>query len=200
MTEDGDEASTAFVRQRRDLFVASAGLWLVQAAGIRAEKLALLGMEFEIGNGGILVKALWALWAYWFVRYYQAFRTLPARPIRDAYGSFFYRALLRVVEPRCDQEARAMIKSNYRGAVVGERTHYGWNIADGEAVFNWAPRLMVEGKAVDLPARELRLSKCTVNRCRIKAVLDITFNSTCFTDYIFPFFFGMLPALFWVMA
>ena len=90
MSEDGNDSSTSFVRQRRDLFVISALLIIGLLADPKLNKLSLLGVEIEIKNSMILIQAAWAIWFYWLVRYWQAFRKIPGRMISSKYELLKY--------------------------------------------------------------------------------------------------------------
>jgi hypothetical protein len=62
--ESGEDASTSFIRQRRDLFVISAVLLVAQLAGSQPTKLSFFGPDIQTERAHTLIYAASALWAY----------------------------------------------------------------------------------------------------------------------------------------
>src|ERR1022692_2649777 len=97
--EDQD-SSTAFVRQRRDLFVISAFLLIAQIAELEPTELSFLGMKVSVHNSTALIYALWALWLYWLLRYSQAFINLPGKVIKAVYTAEVDKLIAALVKKR----------------------------------------------------------------------------------------------------
>ncbi len=79
------ELRSGFVRQRRNLIASSLGLLLLQSAGLRLEKVSVLGNEFRVQHSDFLSIALWVAYVYFLIRYYQHFHDIGDKGVTTIY-------------------------------------------------------------------------------------------------------------------
>ena len=87
MAEDTNETRRGFVAERRASLFASITLFLYQQAGLRFEKISILGNEVKIPEPYWISFVLWILWGYFLLRFYQYFRSMPDKGINSTYES-----------------------------------------------------------------------------------------------------------------
>lgn len=199
---DGSDSSTTFSRQRRDLFVVSGLLLLAQIAEVKVEKLGFLGVEIHFENASVFFTALWLLWAYWLLRYYQAFRDMQAQTtaVYAAYKNLLLKFAKDLAEKGSIAETLNLISNTPEldGAEPTVWNFYGQNIESGKAWVEWAPSVREKkGTIKSFEHRRFELQGFELNKLRCKSLIQISLNSMTFTEYIFPFVFGVSPAIYW---
>lgn len=198
---DGDgESSTSFHRQRRDLFVISAILLIVQLADVKATKLGFLGLELEVGKSAVIYGALWVLWAYWYLRYFQV--SLVEHAPREAYVRFNgrFRAIL-------DAELSERAKVQVRLRISNDPDHKDSTSADvsrKHVDIGWLGATATYEPSVVRPSATRRTplepvtSQVGVVRLYafgLRALTWAVLKDITFTEYLLPFVFGALPAV-----
>lgn len=63
-----------FIRQRRNIFIASTVVVFLRFGGVSVEKVSLLGTELHFDNIQALYAAVWVFFIYAFIRYYQYYQ------------------------------------------------------------------------------------------------------------------------------
>lgn len=66
-----EEPNSGFVRQRRNLMIASLALLFSEVTELRIQKLSAFGNELLIGEPYAVTLALWVATTYWLFRFYQ---------------------------------------------------------------------------------------------------------------------------------
>jgi hypothetical protein len=83
------------LRQRRNLLVISIALLLFEFAGVRLEKISILGNEVAVGDVIALHAFVWVMWAYFLLRYYQYWNAERGTGIRPDIHSSLYGKVLQ---------------------------------------------------------------------------------------------------------
>ena len=196
MSDDEQSASTTFHRQRRDLFVVSGLLLLTEIAKIKAEKLSFLGFEATVQDSHIFLAGLWLLWAYWFLRYCYAYRDLRDRPVLAAYRAIVQGNLTQHLNTIVAKEAQNLIATDPQfqnaqatGSILLAEDYGKWSVRIAWApTFRIAPDQLAQGPKRDLKIRGVRLIWL-----RTSAALKFCLFKFEFTEYVFPFIFGLFP-------
>jgi hypothetical protein len=196
--EDQD-SSTAFVRQRRDLFVISAFLLIAQIAELEPTELSFLGMKVNVHNSTALIYALYALWFYWLLRYYQAFINLSGKVINAAYTAEVDRLIAALVKKREWEKMKRVVEltPEYSGAkVLPPQIQRFQDGPSGEFYYGWNPQLLLGGKREDLPHVKIEVTSGKNLIANILAIASLCIRRIEVTEYLFPFAFGSSPALY----
>jgi hypothetical protein len=85
LAEDQEVDSLAFIRQRRNLILASLVLTFAQGTHLTVHKLSFFGAEGAIEGPVSTVPYLWILWAYFLWRYWQSFCAAKKKPTKERY-------------------------------------------------------------------------------------------------------------------
>ncbi len=200
--EDQD-SSTTFVRQRRDLFVISAFLLIAQIAELKPDHLSFLGMEVDVHNSTTLIYALWALWAYWLLRYSQAFMNLPKRIIRDAYETEVERQVAARLKNKEWEKMKRHVEQTpeYGGAkVFPPEIQLFRDDTSGKSNYGWNPRIRLNEREEGLPHAKVEVTNGVSLISNVFAVISLCFKKLEVTEYLFPFVFGISPALYFVYS
>jgi hypothetical protein len=65
--------SDSLLRQRRNLIITCALLWLLKFGGVSFTKLSLAGFDIEFTRPHVITLSLWIAYTYFFYRYYVYF-------------------------------------------------------------------------------------------------------------------------------
>lgn len=212
MSENDD--STAFLRQRRDLFVISAILLLVPIAEVQiADQISLqqLGMSLYIGRPEIISYALWILWAYWYIRYYQAYKNITRNFYKEKLTSKVRSNALICFRKLALSKDNDSIKKAYNQLKLDVGSLGVRNAGDSEVIeeisflkakFNWKPVIFsIESNSNIISLsddQEITIGACKLIWIRVKALAYVTLNGVEFTEYWLPFIFGLLPPIYCV--
>jgi len=200
--EDQD-SSTAFVRQRRDLFVISAFLLIAQIADLEPTELSFLGMKVNVHNSTALIYALWALWLYWLLRYSQAFINLPGEVIKTAYTAEVDKRVAALVKKREWEKMKRVVEltPEYGGAkVLPPQIQRFQDGSSGEFNFGWNPQLLLGGSQKALPHVKIEVTSGVNLTANILAIASLCIRRIEVTEYLFPFAFGSFPALYFAYS
>lgn len=200
--EDQD-SSTAFIRQRRDLFVISAFLLIAQIAELEPTKLSFLGMEVNVHNSTALIYALWGLWFYWLLRYFQAFLNLPEKVIEAAYKGEVDELIAAIVKKREWEKMKRVVEltSEYSGAkVLPPQIRHFQDGASGEFHYGWNPYLLLDGDKKGLSHVKIEVTSGENFIANILATASLCFRRIEVTEYLFPFVFGSSPVLYFAYS
>ena len=200
--EDQD-SSTTFVRQRRDLFVISAFLLIAQIAELKPTHLSFLGMDVDVHNSITLIYALWALWAYWLLRYSQAFINLPKRVIRDAYKTEVERLVAACLKNKEWEKMKRRVEQTpeFGGAkVFPPEIQLFRDGTSGESNYGWNPYIRLNERAENLPHEKVEVTNGVNLIANVLAMISLCFKKMEVTEYLFPFVFGISPALYFTYS
>ncbi|MDP3607789.1 MAG: hypothetical protein Q8R74_01795 [Methylophilus sp.] len=210
MPENNDE-STAFLRQRRDLFVISAILLLIPIAEIKSTgnfSLPLLGIAMSIGKPQILMQALWIMWIYWYFRCFQSYKNLS----RDFVSEGFHSCINKYIYYEFDKEYKKItpgilkryadskdININELSIQNSTPSNLTWEYASRKIHFTFTPLITRSVNNEILhnykKSETLQLGWASNLWIRTRAALDLIFTKLEFTEYYFPFIFGLLPII-----
>jgi hypothetical protein len=199
--EDQD-SSTAFVRQRRDLFVISAFLLIAQIAELEPTKLSFLGLEVNVHNSAALIYALWALWLYWLLRYFQAFINLPEKIIKASFQAEVDKRIAESVKKREWEKMKRVVELSpeYAGAKVLppkiQRFQDYASIASEEFNYGWNPQILLGLDPIPWAHVKVEITSRENLIANILATTSLCFRKIEVTEYLFPFIFGSFPALY----
>lgn len=222
MSDENDD-STAFLRQRRDLFVISAILLLIPIAEIKSTNsfaLPVLGVSMTIGKPEVIFSALWLLWIYWYLRYIQAYFKLNKNLVKENYSSV--------------KLSKNLVKESYSNSMHDELRQYFYKLANkknkqlfelraikreqlledykihnpsileqyiftNKATFMWRPSAdQNNGQPVILLDNVIEIKGLRFYFIKSKSLFNVIFRDTEVTEYYFPFIFGLLPAIYYL--
>jgi hypothetical protein len=200
---EGDE-STAFVRQRRDLFVISSILVVGLLADVQVKKLAIFGTELEVGHSPVFSYAAWFLWAYWLLRYWQSYRETHFRDVKVDYTDVCREMLDRAFEARVEQATINIMLGhpeianglNAGTATLAPPTRVDRGVERDVAWVDWIPNFKLQtGEIIALTQTRTRIHGLQLWELKTKAVTVLCLNRLTFTEYIFPFIFAAFPVV-----
>jgi hypothetical protein len=201
MSEDGNDSSTSFIRQRRDLFVISALLIIGQLAHPSLNKLSLLGAEIEIQNSIILIQAAWTLWLYWLVRYWQAFRKIPGRLISSKYELLKYSSFSKKTIDVARKEIEK-INANHladkANSEISDPRIYEHDGGLGKDKYSWVATIRNDKLISTSPPSVIDFNPFFRFWTKLKALFSLCVLEIEFTEYLLPFFFALIPFFIWL--
>src|SRR5437867_3315489 len=109
--------SPGFIRQRRNLILASLVLAFAQGTHLTIHKLSFFGAEGTIDAPVSVVPFLLVLWLYFLWRYWQAFNVVSRQPTKDRYREIKKTLLERIAVKR----ALIPYQDNQPPLLAGER-------------------------------------------------------------------------------
>ena len=158
------------LRQRRNLLLISSILILIQLAGIKIEKLSILGTVLKVERIEVIVIAMWVVWFYLFLRYYQYLRSTKDLKIYKEY--------------------RSKVKRSVDLYLIGVAGHKGYR-PDYEfrekSFFTW---WYVKNRS-ELP--EAVTPFYWVIWSKLIATIHVTINTPLVTDHLLPVIIGLTP-------
>ncbi len=200
MPEDSEE-STKFIRQRRDLFVISGLLLLIEFADITVNQISLIGMSVNVGNPIVLKYSLWIIWGYWYLRYIQAFLALRRNLANEVYRNLRYKFVITKFKSTLTKENQEIWRLRAKEQELDTR-EYDLIKDPHDSQFRWHKasinyRLIAHKRdgsvshVVD--ARVDVISGLPYIWIQVKAISELLIKNIEFTEYILPFIFGLLP-------
>ena len=171
--------SEGLLRQRRNLFIVCAILWLMKYGGITLKKLSLAGFELEFARPEALILALWLAYAYFLYRYYQYFTNEGLEQLRSVYA--------KALNERCEPIIRGIVKGAYPQS--NDQMLYAFPVLRQNG---WVYRGQYydrdeDGTAKEVLSFELPIKLVALRRGVFQAVIESTFRSSVVTDYLLPF-------------
>lgn len=107
-----EEQQDGFVRQRRNLMVASLVLLFSEVTELKVEKISAFGTELLVGKAQAVTLALWVAAVYWLIRFYQYSKVGPVKKLPQA--------ILARIHALTPEVAKALfIKRNSQGILAG---------------------------------------------------------------------------------
>jgi len=177
--DSGNDASTSFVRQRRDLFAVTSIILLARLSHAHFEEVSFQGIGLKLDRPEVLFFGLWVLWGYWLLRYLQAYHEYTTDPVALAFKSAHHKELQRQAMRAGKLAMVPLLKGQIlqRIAIEGEGR-------DAEGL--WVDSLAyVDGQG---PAGKNRYRPGFGDRllANLVAGFRVTFMQMTVTDYWFP--------------
>ncbi len=204
MIGNEEEASSTFVRQRRDLFLISSLLLIAQVADINVEKLSLIGIDLKVEKAPALYAALWALWLYWFLRCYVAFRSIRGTPLWTSYRGELATCLNLAIHRAARRHAEEVMERSPEFRVG--HPDFASNVAHGPltlwtATISGNPTIRSsDGNTHQLPSLTVTIGPLRLWWMRLLALTTLCVSRIEGTEYLFPFVYGLAPAVYWLWA
>lgn len=175
------------LRQRRNLLLVSALLWLLRYGKVNFTKMSLGGFDVTFDRPEALYIVIWIAFGYFLYRYYQYFVRYGSHEVADAFKS------------RMDGLALTWMAKIHKA-------HPDWDTNTGYPkmldllkagfVVRSQERIMENGQDKGRRPFVVRLSKWAVAGRIVLASLDALFRSTVGTDYLLPFLFALAVLLY----
>jgi hypothetical protein len=203
-----------FSKRRRNLIVVSLIVCLAEILKLRFTKLNLLGNEFVIGDPGAVTTALWVSWGYFVLRYWQAFKELPAPRFAERFNQETFNLMMARAFFRARRHARSFenaVQDSVDPAhppkvdVVGH--HLRALSSTSRYMYYEVPPAMRGGThgapPGPLPPQhgylerqfEIRFGWSEILYLRLRAFLTLGVNTSVVTEQLLPFGFALLPVL-----
>lgn len=201
MTDDAD-ASTAFLRQRRDLFVISAILLLIPIAEIEGTgniTMPFLGASMKIGKPEIITYTLWILWAYWYLRYFQAFNSLNKNHFKERYFSELSSLLYPKFYTLAESCKDSLIK---QGELLIDDTNVNFSFKS-QKYFCLSSEYECEFTSYS-PHHEVKLKRVLKYKGfryflnHVVVLFKCCLKNIEITEYLLPFIFGIAPIIYFL--
>jgi len=210
MTEEYNpsEIRTGLVRQRRSLIVSSLGLLLLQTAGLKIEKVSILGNEFLVQQTQFLSVAIWVAYAYFLVRYYQYYHDLGDTGVRTIYNTR--------INYLISEWAFRKIKKEYLDSRKDTKgTKYEFKQYESKRIWHDRLAAMIDMKVpvdiINVKNSNISVTGSTIEktetaiwrvglRVRIQAFIHICLRTRLITEYFFPFIIASTPVFWWLFV
>ena len=186
--------SPAFIRQRRNLILASLALAFAQTTHLTFHKLNFLGAEATIDAPVSTIPYLFALWFYFLWRYWQQFRAVGREPTGIRYKETRKLYLERIAAPRALDSYKGVTAPTNDGK---ERT--AWMPHDEEERTEQGAEVVIvtnisdsKGNQVNIP---VPLSPSDLRKVKARSILHLVVTSDEITEYYLPFIVATIPLL-----
>jgi hypothetical protein len=199
---DDSVDSPAFVRQRRNLILASLMLAFAQGTHLTIERLNLFGISGRIDEPVSTVPFLWIVWGYFLWRYWQAFWAFTRKPTKDLFK--------KIKKKYVQAVARKKALSQFEGQKVelsgvsrtGKPEPDAWMPADEETKTPTGATVTMVTNVVGDPGTgqrnvEVELSAREMRMARLKAKLELAFTSNELSEFYLPYAIAAIPIGVW---
>jgi len=193
MGEEAEIDSPAFIRQRRNLIIASLVLAFAQGTHLSIHKVAFFGVEANIDGPVSTLPYLWILFGYFLWRYWQAFIASHAGQTKVHYRktkkTFVERMAVSRILPRLEgklrdgQEPKAwMPHDEETRSPTGARVTIVANLAERDNIGGMKQQNL-----------DVELTRGEIRRIRLRALRYLIVTSNEFSEYYLPFFVACFP-------
>jgi hypothetical protein len=190
MTEENEIIdSPGFIRQRRNIILASLVLAFAQGTHLTIHEFNFFGTKAGIDSSVSTVPYLWVLWGYFLWRYWQAFWRVSRESTLTRYHNVKKTYLERLAAKRGLASDRNIIKI-WMPHDREEPTEQGAKVV---LVANLA-----EQTGTGAPSQkniEVDLTHSDLLRIRARSILHLVVTSDEFSEYYVPFGIAALPLL-----
>jgi hypothetical protein len=168
------------LRQRRNLIIACALLWVMKYGGVTFSKFSLAGFDVVFKNPNALILSIWIAFAYFLYRYYQYFSDEGIGKLQRVFSA--------ALEQKCEPIIGHLVKEKFPTSNDVVRYSYAflkinrW-IYKGQAKGGYDPTY---GSAIN-EQFELAISRWKLWKGILPAVIDSVFRNSVVTDYLLPF-------------
>jgi hypothetical protein len=200
MSEDEIVDGPGFIRQRRNLILASLVLAFAQGTHLTIHKLSFFGVEGTIDAPVSVVPFLLVLWLYFLWRYWQAFNAVSRKPTKNRYREIKKTLLERIAVKR----ALIPYRDNQPPLLPGERR--AWMPHDDEEPTDQGAKvLLVANIAVQSSTGtrsqknlEVDFTHSEMRKIRARSILHLIVTADEFSEYYLPFVIAAISFLFWI--
>lgn len=222
MNSEDDDTQQGFLRQRRNLFVVSIVLAVVQLTGATiGESFTVLGVTINLESPFLVVYVLWCLWLYWFYRYYVYHRELMPLGFLNAIEARRIVELKKLARKQAANEIKRDCMADeddplppgkfiFREAGTATDYDYGETTCERSpsgAVYKLMPSLVVRFESTskgpnyksfetgpETREYEWPRSSSQVRKASRRARLWVLFHTHYATEYGFPYMIAAIPA------
>jgi hypothetical protein len=192
--------SPGFVRQRRNLILASLVLAFAQGTHLTIHKLSFFGAEGTIDAPISVAPFLWVLWLYFLWRYWQAFNVVSRKPTKNRYREIKKTLLERIAVKR----ALVLHRNGLPPLSPGERR--AWMPHDDEEPTEQGAKVLVVANIAEKSSTgtrsqknlEVDLSHSEMRKIRARSILHLVITADEFSEYYLPFVIAAIPFLVWI--
>jgi len=203
-----DRIWTGFIRQRRNLMVASGILAFALVADLSIKQLNIFGNIVEIGKPVAIRTALWVLWGYWLLRYYVYFRDLGDKSFRNK-QRFRMRTLMEhfaakrlMTDPFFSAELHKQLQQVNAKTWEVREVYYAGPLLPGRLAISVNINAITEPEKaswVDLPWKPiLEIVGVPLFILNVRAWLYVLANTSLFSEYLLPYLVAAVPAIYYV--
>lgn len=195
----GIDDSPYFIRQRRNLILASLALTFAQGTHLTIKQFNLFGISGSIDEPISTIPYLWVVCLYFLWRYWQAFVAEKQVFIKARYIA----SKKKVIERFAIREALNPYLGTAPPLSIGKNELKGWMPHDEEeAASDGSANVVIVTNMVGDPITgqkniTVALKKSQLRLLRIKALFHLVFTTNEFSEYFLPFAVVALPAAIW---
>ncbi len=201
--QDETVDSPGFIRQRRNLILASLVLAFAQGTHLTIHKLNFFGAEGTIEAPVSTVPFLVTLWFYFLWRYWQAFNAVPKTPTKTRYREIKKSLLQPIAVKRAlapFRDSKPPLFLDPPGPLQGWMPHDQEEPTDRGAkvivVTNMAERSSTG--ATSQRNLEAHFSHAEMRAIRTRAILHLILTADEFSEYYMPFAVAAIPIFVWI--
>jgi len=196
--------SPGFIRQRRNLILASLVLAFAQGTQLTIHKLSFFGAEGTISAPVSTVPFLFVLWIYFLWRYWQAFNALARKPTKNRYREIKKTLLERIAVKR----GLAPYRDNQPRLIEGTSGKpHAWMPHDEEELTDQGAKVLLVTNMAKQPITgvpssqkhlEVHLDHSEMRQIRARSILHLILTADEFSEYYLPFVIAAIPFLVWI--
>jgi hypothetical protein len=208
---NNDKIRELFIKQRKTLIAVSVLLVLFHYSGISIslDGLKVFGLEMKGLNVLHISFLLWLSWFYFLLRYYQYFRDLPDKGIKNALDTRLTLNLKRIAFKEF-QKSFSFEDLNYKNppGVDGKVLSHELKLNEDKSIV-----LQIEEKfiGVELTAdvlihtesgggyqttgNKVTISEGNLRKAKLHSLLWLSFNSHFVSEYFLPFAIAVAPVI-----
>jgi hypothetical protein len=172
------------IRQRRNLLIFGCILGFTKFAGVKIEKLSLLGMDFgELGNPQSLYTGIWALFIYFVFRFYQYFMQEGLIRLQQAYYYSFETVVKNTIQRHVKQKYPGCHPQINQVSILESNN---WKYSIQSPPVNDGMGGNTAKKIIEIfPKKDILI-------CKVITIIKMFFNQSVITDYVLPVAFALL--------
>lgn len=192
--------SPGFIRQRRNLILASLVLAFAQSTQLTIHKLSFFGAEGTIDAPVSTIPFLLVLWLYFLWRYWQAFNAVRKKPTKNLYREVKKILLERIAVKR----ALIPYRDKQPPLLLGERR--AWMPHGDEEPTDQGAKVIVVANIAEQSSTaarsqkniEVAFSHSEMRMIRARSILRLIITTDEFSEYYLPFVIATIPFLVWI--
>jgi hypothetical protein len=200
---DDSVDSPAFVRQRRNLILASLLLAFAQSTHLTIERVNLFGISGRIDEPVSTVPYLWVVWLYFLWRYWQAFWAFARNPTKERYRKLKKKYVEAVARKKALLQFEGKKVEVSRTSKNGKVEPDAWMPHDEEIKTPTGATVTMVTNVVGDPQTgqkniDVELSAGEMRMARLKAKLELVFTSNELSEFYLPYAIAAIPILVFV--
>lgn len=197
-----DKQNEGFVRQRRNLMIASLVLLFSEATELKVEKISAFGTELLIGQPQAVTTALWVAAIYWLIRYYQYARAGYQGALRQAVQGRVLNTCAPAALKRLLREEPSLLTPIESVKVLPQINYSSTGVIVNETNF-----LEIElglhktatderSSTIEVMSRRVRLDGVDLFLLKVRAFIHTILHTTLFTEVVLPYVVFAAPILY----